>query len=419
MSSKWQWLVSVVARKLWFRVTLISLLAVGAALVALAISPYLPENVSAKIGAESVDRLLSIIASSMLTVTTFSLTTIVSAYSAATSNATPRATTLLMQDSTAQNTLSTFIGSFVFSLVAIITLYMGLYDQRSRIVLFGVTVLVLILIVVALLRWISYLLELGRVSETCATVEEAATAAMKEARRRPNLGGVPMAEDYQPPADAHPIYANQIGYIQHVDAGGLNKVAEAAGGEIHVAALPGAYVHLGRPLAYFVGQPKEGVDALICDEFSVGHNRSFDQDPRFGLIALSEIASRALSPAINDPGTAIEVISRAVRILGLWTAPGEQEVVYGRVHVPDLKLADLFDDVFKPIERDGAGNAEVQIRLQKAFVALAAFGGDDGRYARNARRHAREALSRAEENMTHKPDIERVREAAELAAETA
>jgi uncharacterized membrane protein len=150
--------------------------------------------------------------------------------------------------------------------------------------------------------------------------------------------------------------------------------------------------------------------------FSVSDERSFDQDPRFGLCVLAEIASRALSPAINDPGTAIDVMGRAVRILGVWADDDPKaRVEYPHVHVPGLSLADLFDDIFAPIARDGAGIAEVQIRLQKTFVALAAFEGQE-RYADNAARHARHALARAEAAIAFAPDLERVRAAAVLAA---
>lgn len=86
MSSKWVWLVSVVARRIWFRATLFSIAAVLTALVSIIVSPYVPPNLSNSIGADSVDHILGIIASSMLTVTTFSLSTMVSAYSAAASS---------------------------------------------------------------------------------------------------------------------------------------------------------------------------------------------------------------------------------------------------------------------------------------------------------------------------------------------
>src|SRR5690606_41571550 len=69
--------------------------------------------------------LLNIIASSMLAVTTFSLGVMTAAFSAATTNVTPRATRLLMEDDLTNNVLSTFIGAFLFSIVGIIVLKTG------------------------------------------------------------------------------------------------------------------------------------------------------------------------------------------------------------------------------------------------------------------------------------------------------
>jgi hypothetical protein len=62
--------------------------------------PYIPARLPTRIGADAVDNILGIIASRMLAVTTFSLDIMVSAYSAATSSVTPRATKLVMEDST-------------------------------------------------------------------------------------------------------------------------------------------------------------------------------------------------------------------------------------------------------------------------------------------------------------------------------
>ena len=83
MTSRWGWFFAKVARRIWFRATLFSILAVATALVAIFVSPYIPSDLPTQIGADAVDNILGIIASSMLTVTTFSLSTMVSAYSAA------------------------------------------------------------------------------------------------------------------------------------------------------------------------------------------------------------------------------------------------------------------------------------------------------------------------------------------------
>lgn len=55
----------------------------------------------------------------------------------------------------------------------------------------------------------------------------------------------------------------------------------------------------------------------IAQAFLLGDVRQFDEDPRFGLIVLSEIASRALFLAVNDPGTAIVIIGTFVRLFVL------------------------------------------------------------------------------------------------------
>lgn len=210
MSSRLIWSISVLARRIWFRATLFSIAAVATALVAIVATPYIPADLSTKIGADSVDNILSIIASSMLTVTTFSLSTMVSAFSAATTNVTPRATRLVMEDSTTQNVLATFIGSFLFSLVRIIALTTGAYGEQGRVILFVVTIGVIVLIVVTLLRWIDHLSRLGRVTETTRRVEEATIVAIQAWRKAPNLGGRPLeGHDCKSGPGDTPFFARQ------------------------------------------------------------------------------------------------------------------------------------------------------------------------------------------------------------------
>ena len=94
MISKWQWLLAQLTRTLWIRATLYVVLALAAALLAVLIERLLPGPLPIDIGADAVDRILDILASSMLAVTTFSLSVMVAAYSTATTNVTPRATRL-------------------------------------------------------------------------------------------------------------------------------------------------------------------------------------------------------------------------------------------------------------------------------------------------------------------------------------
>jgi uncharacterized membrane protein len=374
MTSRWQWLLTVFARKLWLRVSAMALIGVATAAAGIVFAPYVPDTWTLKIGAQAIDGILNVLASSMLAVTVFSVSTMVAAYGAATSNVTPRATRLLMEDNTSQNVLGTFIGSFLFSLVGIIALSTGLYGSQGRAILLIVTIGLIALIAVTILRWIDYLARFGRLGETVHRVEEATWMAMETRLSQPYLGGRPLKEGV--PDAAWPVFAMQIGYVQHIDMGALEDCASSAEQEIFVMALPGIFADPARPVAMVSGLASQSIGKAVAKAFTVGPERTFDQDPRFGLCVLAEIASRALSPAINDPGTAIDVIGRAVRLLAQWArfdaARSDVELGCPHVWVTSIEVADMLDDVFAPIARDGAGLVEIQIRLQKAFVALMA-----------------------------------------------
>ncbi|MEY1660636.1 DUF2254 domain-containing protein [Isoalcanivorax beigongshangi] len=391
MNGSWRWALRQWSRQLWVRAALFALLGVATALLGLLGQWLVPADLDLHIGAKAVDSILNVLASSMLAVTTFSLSVMVSAYAAASSGVTPRATKLLMQDSTTQNVLATFIGSFLFSLVGLVALSTGSYGDSGRIIMFVMTLLVLALIVLTLLRWIEHLSSLGRVGETTERVEKATRQALAARRQRPTLGGNALTDRQPIPANATPVYPTAIGYVQFVDVAKLATWAESAEAELYVTAMPGRFVHLLEPLLWISGAEADA-DALL-PAFALGDERSFDQDPRFGLVVLSEIASRALSPAVNDPGTAIDVIGRATRLLELCPPEEEFEVEYPRLWIPALQDSDLFDDLFNPIARDGAGLLEVQLRLQKSLHALALCG--PGSYRSAAHRHARRARTRA------------------------
>jgi len=402
--NKWLYVLRRFSKRMWFRASLYCGLGMLTALVGVLIKPVLPPGLAERFGADSVGNILSILAASMLAVTTFSLSTMVSAYSAASQSATPRAAKLLIEDNQAQGALATFIGAFLFSIVGLSALSTGLYGDGGRLILFAATIAVIVLITVTLLRWIEQLARLGRVGETIDLVEKATRDAMRLRARRPWMGGVPATE---PPPDAWSVEAEAIGYIQYLDMQHLARLSEAHDIDIHVASLPGTFAVQGRPLAMVAGGFDEALVVEIRKAFSVGDARTFEHDPRYGLVVLTEIAARALSPAVNDPGTCIDVIGTVVRLISGWSfarikSAGHAEIDYPRVFVPGLDEADFFDDVFPLVSRESAHMREVGIRLQKAYAALGRI--DYPPCRQGASKHARQSLERAMEAMTYPAD---------------
>jgi uncharacterized membrane protein len=416
---RWQWILTHVTHRLWFRATLIGMLGIAAAMLAAVVDKYIPWKLPWDIGSEAVDSILTIIASSMLAVTTFSLNVMTSAYGSAANTVTPRATRLLREDPVTQNVLSTFLGSFLFGIVGIVVSKTGAYGARGRVVMFVVTIGVIALIVVSLVRWIDYLTHFGQVGETTKRVEEATREAIEARLKAPSLGGAPLLDPAnEVPKSAVAVVAEAIGYIEHIDMSALSQWCDEADAELYLPINPGAFVYADTSLAWFTGKADggsgEAMAAAVRKAFSIGETRGFDQDPRFGLAVMSEIASRALSPAVNDPGTAIDVIGRNTRLMSLWAKgcgpqAAPKDTPYPRVRVPPLTSGDLFEDAFMVIARDGAAMVEVQLRIQKALAALGRMGDEAFRAA--AVQQANLARERAEAGLTLAADKIRLREA--------
>ena len=403
------WRLRQISRRTSVRAGLYAALAAVTAVAAYFLKGYIPDGYDHLIGASAAESLLAILASSLLTVTTFTLGAMVASYGAA-ANATPRATPLIIGDRTSQNVLSTFVGAFVFSIVGLILLHTGVYGGSGRVVLFAATILVLVIVVAALLRWIHRVSHLGLLSDSIDLVEEAAFEALRTRVESPNFGA-------RPPVDAsgpvREVFAREVGYVRHVDMAAIQDLAETGGLTVHLQATPGSFVAPPIPLAEVTGEASDEVIEKIAKAFEIAARRAFEYDLRFGLLVLSEIASKALSPGINDPGTALEILVRATRLLEAWAHRDRRrrdKPAYDRIHAPEIATGDLFDDAFDAIERDGAGLVEVALRVQAALAILAASRDPDTAAA--ARRHSQRALARARAGLSQADDLARVEKAA-------
>ncbi|MXS75308.1 MULTISPECIES: DUF2254 domain-containing protein [unclassified Microbacterium] len=385
-------------RQVWVRAALFTVIGIAIALVAGLVGPLLPFSISIDLGQNAVDSLLQIIATAMLTVSTFSVTAMVTAFSSATTTATPRSTPLLIADTTSQNAVSTFIGAFTYSLVGIVALSTGYYTEQGRTILFVGTLVVITIVVFTLLRWISHLSTFGRMADVIDRVEQAATLTIQRHAASPALGARRLTTV---PPGARAVHADDIGYVTHLDVATLDRLADAHGLRVYVTAAPGRLADARTPLVRVEGEVDDATASALRGAFRLEHHRTYEQDPRFGVIALTEIGSRALSAATNDPGTAIEVIAALQRVLAhAVTAEPDSEVRYPRVHIAPATLDEIVADAFRPLARDGAAQVEVQVRLQKCLASLAASAPAHADVFRDAARAAfarsRRALDRAD-----------------------
>lgn len=398
--------------RLWVRPLGMSVISVAAVFLVKTLDTEVLGQLVPDITQVSIETLLSILSSSMLVIATFSVASMVSAYASASTTATPRSFALVISDDVSKNALSTFIGAFIFSIVAHIAVENSYFDKAGRFALFALTLILLAIIIVTFVKWVDSIARLGRMQGTIAKVEAATAAAFRRRRRAPGLRGTPAKSGEQ---EGLAVCAEAIGYVQDVDVSVLQACAEKLQLRITLSALPGTFSAPGRALAYVVadtGDLSEIDTDWIAKAFVIGDERRFEDDPRFGLIVLSEIAARALSPAVNDPGTAIYIVGVFVRLFALWHEPVAEDDTpadgFDRVEVPEIALRDMFDDAFTAIARDGAGTIEVTSRLQKALESLALL--DNAAMRDAAVQHSRMALARAVDALTLREDLQLVRQ---------
>ncbi|MER5481624.1 DUF2254 family protein [Streptomyces sp. NPDC002812] len=141
--------------------------------------------------------------------------------------------------------------------------------------------------------------------------------------------------------------------IQQIDVRSLVGAARERDCRIAFLVPPGTTVSRGMPLAEVTGG--EVPEAVLRGALETGVERTFDQDPDLPFRLLADIALRALSPAVNDPATAVEALDRIEdllnRIVGRELSIGQFTDGTGRlrvtVPVPDWEryLRTAVDDV--------------------------------------------------------------------------
>ena len=114
------------------------------------------------------------------------------------------------------------------------------------------------------------------------------------------------------------VRASSGGAIQAVHPDGLVGWAREHGAELVLPHPVGDFVQTGEVLVLVYGgelgpRAAEELEGMIA----LGEERTFDQDPAFALRMMVDMANRALSPAVNDPTTAVQVLDHVGEVLGV------------------------------------------------------------------------------------------------------
>jgi uncharacterized membrane protein len=323
--------------------------------------------------------ILAAIAASIMTVVSIVFAILLMTLTLASMQFSPRIIVSFARDRVTQWTLGIFLGTFSYCMAA-------LPAARSLPRPFApvATVLGAMLLALACVGWllffihhISQAISVNHIVDRIASETEAIIDEMMPYARRPSR----MADTgrIDPKTWASPVLSRVSGYIRFIDTPRLVNLAKSYRVKVHVLRRVGHFVPAGIPLLMvYKGErlSAEGIAALHA-AFDFGPSRTLQQDVEFGVLQIVDIALKAISPAVNDPSTAISCVDQLSRILIcfasreppeslLYDPPG---VVRVSILWPDFER--LLDAAFEQVRMYSKSDVAVSLRMLRALSDIA------------------------------------------------
>jgi uncharacterized membrane protein len=273
--------------------------------------------------ADDARSLLSSIAGTLVTVIALLLGLAVVALQLSSTQFSPRLLRNFLRDRPNQVVLGVFVGTFAYSAGGLFTVGVSGGARSEEFPRFAVSVAVgLLFLSLALLVFFADHLAHSIQVDSIMRVVERSTL--------PVIDGALFTSEEPPPAVpswAVPVSVTHSGYIQAVDVRRLELLAAADRFTLCLSSRVGAHVVAGTVLAWawhpspaMSAPSQEVVAAALHHTVRIGFERTLEQDPGFGLRQLTDIGCKALSPAVNDPYTAVQAIEHLAVLLAALAA---------------------------------------------------------------------------------------------------
>lgn len=217
-----------------------------------------------------------------------------------------------------------------------------------------------------------------------------------------------------------PIHSNKTGYVQYIDSEHVLDLVVAEDALLRLNYRPGEFLVEGVQIAtlYFHEKPSKDFQEKINSQLVLGKTKTSQQDLEFSIHQMVEIASRALSPGVNDPYTAITCIDNLTATLchlAQAKFPSEYRVDDNeqlRIITSVMHFEGILDIAFNQIRQFAKGNTAVIMRMMHGLSILIGFVERDAdRQA--VIKHAQMVLRAAEQSIDEENDLRDLKKIAE------
>lgn len=256
---------------------------------------------------------LSTVAGAMMTTAgvVFSLTVV--SLQLASEQFSPRVMRSFIRDRVSQGVIGLLVATFFYCILILPSLSGEATDPAPQISLTVALLLTLVTVlgIIVHLDHLSRGLQVGNLARVIST--EGQNLAVDFDTVPPGLR--PVAEKATPaPKDAAVVPSRTSGWVSQVDV--LQALRAVPGSTtVRLETRVGAYIHAGEPMFSVWPAPPPGSAEKLAGAMEIADARTMLQDVDFAIRQLVDIGLRALSPAVNDPTTAVEIILRLGSLL--------------------------------------------------------------------------------------------------------
>jgi uncharacterized membrane protein len=374
--------------------------------------------------AEDARALLIVVSTTMITVTGLVFALTIVALQIASGQYSPRLLRNFMRDRGTQVVLSVFVGAFAYSTAGLYTVGIQRSGQQEfvpRLAVSGSLALALASVGV-LIYFIHHLARSIQIDVIMSRIQRETREVIDDVY--PNASGELEPEELcpDPPAHAVVVPSASSGYLQAIEPGPLVDAGSRHDLVVRLARRVGDHVVAGTPIAWAWHRSPERppptpamLGKAVADAVQVGFERTMVQDVLFGLRRLVDTANRALSPAVNDPYTAIQAVHHltvllcvlAGRQLGDRLCRDTEGIL--RVAIPLPDFAEYLVRSTAQIRRFGAAEPAVTRSLIQLLGEVGSLAVSDDRRAACAR-HLRLVLEDAKRETAQPADVQAVLE---------
>jgi uncharacterized membrane protein len=319
--------------------------------------------------------ILAVIAGSIMTVVSIVFAILLMTLTLASTQFSPRILVSFVRDKPTQWTLGIFLGTFSYCMAALPAV-----RSLPRPFVPVLTVLVAMGLALVCVGWLIFFINhISRSISVNHIVDRiAGEAELVILDLMPHARGLYEGPEQIPPSRPgreRVLVSRRSGYIRFVDVDFLTDCAKTFGVQIALDRRVGQFVPAGVPLLRIVdaGRVTPEREARLSSAIDIGPTRTMQQDVEFGIIQIVDIALRAISPAVNDPTTAINCIDQLARVMIVWASRAPPpSFIHAPPHVlrlamPWIGYEGLLDTAFEQIRHYAKSDVAVSLRLLRAF----------------------------------------------------